>query len=151
MLSVLPAATAACEAAAQNAADALRALLGSLCGMRSDDAECEASDCGKAGDAAGQDDLLNGVSTATLQRSYQGCPWGEWLAQCGLLVEQLRREAELKRATCDAVLNAPATADADTEPITPESCDAMATLWKLQPFVDDELLKALIASAFECA
>ncbi len=158
LLGAVPPATACLEDAAEAATAAFEALIDAL-RHAPPDMHDEPQSVDKlslaphaASDDAGvsrQDGTLRGVPTSVLLRTHMGRSWGEWAAQCGSLAGGMRREASLRRSICDALMHAPpveATADA-TEALTEESCDAMAQLWRLQPYLDDALLKAIATAA----
>lgn len=108
-------------------------------------------------------DVLAGISAAALSAEYRRTTWGQWVAGCGCVARGLAREAALRRAICDALLNAPPPRSdgdagtgghhvggrhggADEEPLSVDMCDALAQLWRLQPHVDDAVLRAVVSA-----
>ena len=169
MLTVT-AATLALESAATDAELAFEALVHAL----QRDSETAVSDSDHAADVPFADaplppppqtgriaddiiasDVLTGISTAVLLKEYRNTTWGQWIAMTGCLSRALAREAQLRRAICDAILNAPPpgasggtwssrSGDAVEEALSVDMCDAFAQLWRLQPHVDDSMLKCMV-------
>ena len=106
---------------------------------------------------------MAGIATATLQWRHRGRSWGDWLTLTCHAAHGLERSADLCAAIAAAVADAPlqlpgaaqqraqsvtsAFLEAGEAPLSAESADAMAQLWQLAPFADDDAIAALIAAA----
>jgi hypothetical protein len=170
-LAALPPAAAAATAAAQALARAHDALLAALRAAPPPPPDCteSSSDFDDAPQSAiaplppPDAGALAGIATAALQSRHRGRSWGDWLALTCHAAHGLERSADLCAAIAAAVADAPLQLPGATQPraqtatsafleggeapLSAESADAMAQLWQLAPFSDDDAIAALIAAA----
>jgi hypothetical protein len=73
---------------------------------------------------------LAALPSALLAAPHAGRPWAEWLARGADTAAALARQAALSGALAAALGDAPSEGLPDEE-----AADAMAQLWRLQPFV----------------
>ena len=89
-------------------------------------------------------DALDGISSEVLHGCYRQITWGQWIAMCVTTATSLAREAQLRHAMSEALLHATPPGAGGEDELCVELCDSLAQLWRLQPHVDDALLRALV-------
>lgn len=91
-------------------------------------------------------DPLQGISSEVLHGCYRQITWGQWVAMVITTSRSLAREAQLRHAMSEALLHAPPPGSGGEDELCVELCDSLAQLWRLQPHVDDALLRALVTA-----
>jgi hypothetical protein len=92
-------------------------------------------------------DPLDGISSEVLHGCYRSITWGQWVAMVATTATSLAREAQLRHAMSEALLHAPPPGAGGEGPeLCVELCDSLAQLWRLQPHIDDALLRALVTA-----
>ena len=163
-LQAVHASAAALQTAARDAGLAAEALLHALrCGTAAGDGPSGSPAVGAApsgspphgGTAPGTQqaeqgdtgaDPLHGIPSEALLGCYRHITWGQWFAMCATTARSLALEAQLRGAVSEALLHAPPPGAGGEGELSVEMCDALAQLWRLQPHVDDALLRALVTA-----